>query len=61
MAEPPQTPESSSSIDSEIDYEGIPVLGVGLKKTLRINTYEELHRYIVELTNVLEEIFELGF
>ena len=46
--------------NSAIDYENMPVLAVGQKKSLNIKTYIELHRYIEEITKVLEEVFELG-
>lgn len=51
---------SSDSSCSDIDYEGIPATEVGVKKTLKVFTYQELHIYITELVKVLEEVYELG-
>ena len=48
------------SSDSSIDFENIPVFGVGEKRSLSISTYVELHEYIQQLVRMLEEVFELG-
>jgi hypothetical protein len=45
---------------SSIDYDDIPALGIGQKRSLQISTYVELHQYIQELTRILEEVFEMG-
>ena len=50
----------SSSDSEDIDFEGIPVLGVGTKRQLKITTYIELHSFIEQLVKILEEIFEMG-
>lgn len=52
--------ESSPESSSEVDYEGLPVLGVGQKKILKVKTYEELHTMIMELVRIIEEVYELG-
>ena len=49
-----------TSSESSIDYEDIPVLGVGQKKPIKLSTYVELHEYTLELVRILEEVFELG-
>ena len=46
--------------DSSIDFENVPVFGVGEKRSLNISTYVELHEYIQQLVRMLEEVFELG-
>ena len=50
----------SSSDSDEIDYEGIPVLGVGNKKEVKIKTYIELHSFIQLIVKILEEVYEMG-
>lgn len=51
---------SDSSSESSIDYEGVPALGVGQKRNLKVCTYEELHGYILDMIKILEEVYELG-
>ena len=48
------------SSSDEVDYEGIPVLGVGEKRPIKLTTYVELHCFIEQLVQVLEEVFEMG-
>ena len=48
------------SSSDEIDYEGIPVFGVGEKKPITLTTYVELHCFIEQLVKLLEEVFEMG-
>ena len=52
--------KQESSRESSIDYENMPVFGVGQKRSLPISTYVELHQFIQELVSILEEVFELG-
>lgn len=40
--------------------ESIPATTVGEKKGLQLFTYQELHAYILELTRILEEVYEMG-
>lgn len=54
------SPGDTGSSGSDIDYEGIPALGVGQRKTLKVTTYIELHSFIIEITKIFEEIFEMG-
>jgi hypothetical protein len=49
----------SDSSSNELDYEGMP-MGVGLKRNLKVCTYEELHVFIIDIIKVLEEVYELG-
>ena len=49
-----------SSSEESIDYEGMPILGIGQKRRLTVTTYVELHDFVRELVKILEEVFELG-
>ena len=51
---------SSTTSDDEVDYEGIPVLGVGDRRPIKVTTYIELHGFIEQFVKILEEVFEMG-
>lgn len=43
---------SSSESETEVDYEGIPVLGVGERKSIKLTTYVEPHCFIEQLVKI---------